>query len=137
MADVTYSIDDLCRLTGFTRRTIRFYVQEGLLERPEGERRAAYYLEKHLEALLTIKRLTAAGLSLDAVRTRLKTPDDEEPPVKRKAGTARTCVHVTVADGVELVIDSSEAKLAPEKLRELCRQVEALVETLAKEDEGA
>ena len=134
MAEVTYTIDDLCRLTGFTRRTIRYYVQEGLLDRPEGERRAAYYLEKHLEALLTIKRLTAAGLSLDAVRTRLKAPEDETPPVKRKAGTARTCVHVTVADGVELVIDSSEAKLAPEKLRELCRQVEELVEKLAGED---
>lgn len=134
MAEVTYTIDDLCRLTGFTRRTIRYYVQEGLLDRPEGERRAAYYLEKHLEALLTIKRLTAAGLSLDAVRARLKAPEDAEPPVKRKAGTARTCVHVTVADGVELVIDSSEAKLVPEKLRELCRQVEELVEKLAGED---
>lgn len=137
MTDSTYSIDDLCRMTGFTRRTIRFYIQEGLVARPEGERRGAYYLNTHLETLLTIKRLTAAGLSLDAVRARLETPDEAEPPVRRRPGSTRTCVHVTVADGVELVIDPTEAGLAPEKLRALTIGIGELIERLTAETQDS
>ncbi len=40
--ETKFSIEDLVRLTGLTRRTIRFYVQKGLLKGPEGEKRGAY-----------------------------------------------------------------------------------------------
>ena len=39
--ETKFSIEDLVRLTGLTRRTIRFYVQKGLLKGPEGEKRGA------------------------------------------------------------------------------------------------
>lgn len=55
--ETKFSIEDLVRLTGLTRRTIRFYVQKGLLKGPEGEKRGAYYTTEHLEELLRIKRL--------------------------------------------------------------------------------
>ena len=37
----TFGIDELCTLSGVARRTVRFYTQKGLLDPPEGERRAA------------------------------------------------------------------------------------------------
>ena len=72
MSDVVYKIEDLVRITGLTRRTIRFYIQEGLLDGPEGERRGAHYLASHLEALLRIRRLAAEGMTLNAIKQYMK-----------------------------------------------------------------
>src|SRR5450631_2680962 len=63
-----YSIGELSTLAGVTPRTVRYYIAEGLVERPEGEKRGAHYLKRHLEQLLLIRRWTDAGLSLDRVR---------------------------------------------------------------------
>lgn len=134
MTDAVYSIEDLCRLTGLTRRTIRYYIQEGLVPKPEGERRAAHYLNSHLEILLRIRRLTASGLSLEAVRSRLTNEnEDTEPMVHREPGTFRSCIHVTVANGIELTIDPAEAKLSPEATRHFVTDVMALIEKLQSE----
>jgi len=58
----------LSTLAEITPRTVRFYIAQGLLDRPEGEKRGAHYLRKYLEQLLLIRRWTDAGLSLDRVR---------------------------------------------------------------------
>lgn len=62
-----FSLSDLARASGVPERTIRFYIQQGLVPRPEGSKRGSYYEAKHLEALLTTARLVASGLSLSAV----------------------------------------------------------------------
>jgi hypothetical protein len=59
-----YTIEELGELTGFTRRTIRFYVQEGLLEPPAGRGRGGFYYDSHLETLRHIKSLQERDLSL-------------------------------------------------------------------------
>jgi len=41
--DKTFSIDELASLSGVSRRTIRYYLELALLDRPIGETRAAYY----------------------------------------------------------------------------------------------
>ena len=64
----TYTSDDLANIAGIPRRTIRYYVGMGLLNRPIGETRAAHYTSEHLRQLLEIRRLTDQGLSLDRVR---------------------------------------------------------------------
>ena len=131
MDSAHYGIEDLCRLTGFSRRTIRFYIQQDLLPKPEGERRGAYYLDLHVEILLRIKRLTQQGLSLDAVRTLLQDKDDTPAPARPKPGTSRTCVHVTIAEGVEMIIDPINAKLDPHALRLFIQHIESQLQALA------
>ena len=49
-----FSLEELSELTGISRRTIRFYIQKGLMNGPEGEKRGAYYTTEHLEDLLRI-----------------------------------------------------------------------------------
>src|SRR5438132_5850914 len=56
------------------RRTIRYYVTLGLVDRPlavPGRGRTAFYGRRHLLQLLAIKRLQAQGLSLAEVQDRL------------------------------------------------------------------
>ena len=66
--DERYSIDELSVLAGLTPRTVRYYIAEGLVDRPLGEKRGAHYVRRHLEQLLLVRRWTDAGLSLERVR---------------------------------------------------------------------
>jgi len=43
-----YTIDQLCERTGFTRRTIHFYVNEGLIDPPAGRGRGGFYNDSQL-----------------------------------------------------------------------------------------
>ena len=51
----TYSLQELATLVELPERTVRYYIQLGLVDRPEGETRAARYGERHLEQLLEIR----------------------------------------------------------------------------------
>lgn len=115
------SIDELATLAGVTSRTVRYYIAEGLLDRPEGEKRGAHYLQRHLEQLLVIRRWTDAGLSLDRVRE-LLAGAPEDPPLRAAApGSVEVWSRVTLADGLEVHIEPGRAGLAPEEMRALVR----------------
>ncbi len=123
-----FSLEDLSRLTGLRARTIRFYIQEGVVERPHGIRRGAWYTGQHLEQLLAIRRRQAAGLSLEAIRELAHRSADEvaAPPVRRRPGDIEVWSHVVLAEGLELRIEPGRAGLSPEQLRRLameCLQV--------------
>lgn len=63
-----YGIDELADLGGVTRRTVRYYVQEGLIPAPFGVGRGDHYGAAHLQALLRVKGLQEAGHTLDEIR---------------------------------------------------------------------
>jgi DNA-binding transcriptional MerR regulator len=63
-----YLIEELCRLTGFSRRTVRYYVQEGLVDPPAGRGRGGYYSDLHAAQLARIRELQEQGFRLDAIR---------------------------------------------------------------------
>ena len=65
------SIGELAKASGVTRRTIRYYVELGLLPPPEGAGRAAVYGDEHLERLRRIQELQATRLSLEEIRDHL------------------------------------------------------------------
>ena len=73
-----YNIETLAKLAGLTRRTIRYYVQRGLLKPPQGGGRGSYYTDEHLERLEKIKKWSEQGVPLIHVRDMLegKTPND-------------------------------------------------------------
>ena len=114
MFQTVFSIEDLSRITGLTRRTIRYYIQQGLLAHPVGERRAAHYLASHLETLLRIRRLADEGFSLEAISQKLNEDDRNEHAASAHTpipGTARTCIHIAIAAGVELKLPEIPGKI--------------------------
>ncbi|MFP4475169.1 MAG: MerR family transcriptional regulator [Desulfatibacillaceae bacterium] len=67
-----YRISEVEELTGVPRRTIHFYLQQGLLHSPRKTGKTmAYYDDTHLEALRAIKKAKDEGLPLFAIRERL------------------------------------------------------------------
>lgn len=66
-----YSMGDLEELTGLPARTIRFYIQQGMLSAAIGRGPSATYGRDHLLRLLRIGELKAELGTLGEVKTRL------------------------------------------------------------------
>jgi DNA-binding transcriptional MerR regulator len=114
----------LSSLTGLNRRTIRYYIQLGLVERPLGEGRGAHYNDAHLGQLLQIKKMTSAGYSLEAIR-QLTSEDPQIAPIKTlpQPGSVRVCSHILLDRGVELQISPEESELTTEEIRLLVPKI--------------
>jgi DNA-binding transcriptional MerR regulator len=63
----TYSIGELAQEAGVSRRTVRFYVQQGLLSAPSGLGRGAHYGREHLAVLQRIKQMQLQGAELGEI----------------------------------------------------------------------
>ena len=136
--DQRFAIDELCALVDLPRRTVRYYVQEGLVDRPVGAKRGAYYTKRHLEQLMTIRAWRRAGLSLEGIRERAAEAGDEAsvpPPRGPQSGDVALHTHITLAPGVELVIDPRRSGLSAEAIRALARRVTAVVHQSPSEEE--
>jgi DNA-binding transcriptional MerR regulator len=134
----TFTLDELAGLVDLPRRTVRYYIQIGLIDRPAGVGRGAHYGPRHAEQLVAIKKWQAAGLSLERIRE-LLTPQGEAglvpPPRPRQAGTVEVWSHLVVADGVELTLEPTRAGLTPEQVRELAQGVMALFHQIRSSQE--
>ena len=119
----TFTLDELCALSDTSKRTARYYMQLGLLDRPVGETKAAHYLARHLEQLLKIRQFSQAGVSLERIREVLSGEAPPVPPRQRKAGSVQVKSHLFIAEGVELQIAPEDAGLSPEQVRALVRAV--------------
>jgi DNA-binding transcriptional MerR regulator len=73
-----FDIQSLVRESGIPRRTIYFYVQQGLLPPPEGAGLAAHYGDSHLLRLRLIPILRGQGLRLDEIRRRFEQMTEAE-----------------------------------------------------------
>lgn len=131
-----YGIDELSTLAGVTPRTVRYYIAEGLLERPVGEKRGAHYVRRHLEQLLLIRRWTDAGLSLERVRELIAGAPEAPAPRRAPPGSVEVWSRVTLADGLEVHVEPGRAGLTPEQVRDLVRGVAALYRQLRGSEPG-
>jgi DNA-binding transcriptional MerR regulator len=121
----TFSIDELATLAALPKRTVRYYIQLGLLDRPVGETRGAHYLQSHLETLLRIRQLTEAGISLERVREILGGDPPAVPPRSRQPGSVEVRSHIWIAPGIELEVSPEQSDASPEDIRKLTRAVTA------------
>lgn len=129
-----FTLDELAALVDLPKRTIRYYVQIGLVDRPIGETRAAHYTNTHAEQLVAIRKWTASGLSLDRIRELLAGAEAPAPPRPRGPGTVEVWSHLVIADGVELTIEPGRAGLTPDQVRALVREVGATFERIRTEE---
>ncbi len=74
----SYSLSDLCSVSGVTPRTVRYYVSQGLLRPPTGSGPAARYDDGHRDRLRMIRRLQRDHLPLAEIRSRLDALTDAE-----------------------------------------------------------
>jgi DNA-binding transcriptional MerR regulator len=121
-AAVRYAIGELATLGGVSRRTVRYYVQEGLIPPPLGLGRGDHYTAEHLEQLLRVKAMQESGRSLDDIR---RAPGQAS---NRRGGAESTREELlprslwrrlTVMPGVELHVASTVRLPPPARLREL------------------
>ncbi|BEQ13146.1 hypothetical protein FAK_02120 [Desulfoferula mesophila] len=131
-----FSLDELCTLTGMSKRTVRFYIQRELVDRPLGSGKGAHYTQDHLSQLLTIRKWKKAGLSLERISELLREGEESAPPPRpRREGAVEVWSHLNIADGVELHIQPGRAGLGPEEVRELFRKTMEAYRSI-KTDEG-
>lgn len=124
-------IEQLAERSGLPPRTVRYYIQRGLVDRPQSERRGAYYTGRHLAQLLRIRRWTGAGLSLEGI-ARLLSGDVDAPAEAVRAGTVAVRSHLLLDEGLELVIDPDRARLSTAQVRELAEAVMAALGRLRR-----
>lgn len=137
MSEKTFTLDELCTLTDLTKRTVRYYMQLGLVERPIGETRAAHYTSRHLDQLLRVKHLTEAGVSLERIREVMAGGDTPVPTRQRRPGSIEVRSHLFVAPGLEIQISPEEAGMTPEQVRAFVREVmQAAERAMRKDNDG-
>ena len=134
MSEKTFTLDELCTLTDLTKRTVRYYMQLGLVERPIGETRAAHYTSRHLDQLLRVKQLTEAGVSLERIREVMAGGDTPVPTRQRRPGSIEVRSHLFVAPGLEIQISPEEAGMTPEQVRAFVREVMQTAERVMRKD---
>lgn len=121
----TYGFEELCTLVELPSRTVRYYIQLGLVDRPDGLNRGARYSTQHIEQLLSVKKWQAAGLSLERIRELLHGNASETPLPRKAPGTVEVWSRLQVAPGIEINIEAGAAGFSPEELRSFFRKVQS------------
>lgn len=127
-----YAIGDLARLAGVSRRTVRYYVQEGLIPPPLGVGRGDHYTSGHLDDILRVKALQEAGRTLDEIkRAEPGTgPRAAAPPPQRSVWR-----RITLLPGVELHLADDIRLPSPGRLQELAAWCERHLATTVRESD--
>ena len=128
----TYNLDELCAAVQMNKRTVRFYIQQGLVNRPLGEKRGAHYSELHVEQLLTVANLKSDGLSLERIKELMAGEGDK--PQARQVGAIEMWTRIHLGDGVELSIEASKAGLSAQQLRALTQEMVPLIKSIKEND---
>ena len=123
MSKKQYTIEELSELTGFSRRTIRYYIQEGLLEPPAGRGRGGFYYDSHLQKLRQIKSFQNRGLTLAAIGELLQ--DEEfEPAVSSR----EIWIRYSIVPGLEINIKRELEQSKQKTISEIIKISKALLE---------
>ena len=119
-----YTIEEISILTGFSRRTIRYYIQENIIEPPSGRGRGGFYYNSHLSDLLKIRSLQEKGLNLGFIKDILK---GAEQAVKEDSQiyTRDLRVRYKIVPGLEINISRSLEEKKSKKILEIIRLIKS------------
>ncbi|MBD3261415.1 MAG: MerR family transcriptional regulator [Candidatus Altiarchaeales archaeon] len=104
-----YGIKELSELGGVSRRTIRYYVQQGLLPKPTGTGRGKHYTQEHLDTLLEIRAAQETGKPLEEIKKERLIAEGVIPPDEGPDFEMSAWVRVTIENGIELHLRRSRA----------------------------
>jgi DNA-binding transcriptional MerR regulator len=150
--ETRYTARSLGALCGVSERTVRFYVEEGLLPPPAGRGRGANFEAHHLTRLRLIRAMQQAGNELDVIRDYLAELETElkgsgqglegalavwtgrneravwQEQWRKKLGRPSHVLRFQVAEGFELLVDAASAP-KPERLQQIVRALREAVDT--------
>lgn len=142
MDGTTYKLDELAKAAGTSPRTVRYYVQRGLIPPPSFRGKDSSYSREHLVRLQAIKKLQDAYLPLDAIAAELEGKSIEEIEAilhaKRETAEVAPVVVVTpmpmtrawrrveLAKGVELHVADDAPLSAKELAEKILNEVSSL-----------
>jgi DNA-binding transcriptional MerR regulator len=139
----TYTAETLAFRAGVTLRTVRFYVQEKLIDPPLARGRGANFTERHLIQLQQARTLQNAGFTLDIIRERR----DElsvglqamaafdalrrgwigrkraDPTHQDDTLDEAECIRIPMTIGVELMVSQDRSLPSPRQLVEIALHV--------------
>jgi DNA-binding transcriptional MerR regulator len=141
-----YTAETLSFRAGVPLRTVRFYVQEKLIDPPLGRGRGANFTDHHLVQLQQARTLHNAGFALDAIRDRrgelslglqamttfdaLRRQRQGDKQISREdeddaldALDASECIRIPMAEGVELMVSQDRPLPSPRQLVEIALHV--------------
>jgi DNA-binding transcriptional MerR regulator len=78
MTKKEFQIGELATQAGVTVRTVRYYLDQGLLQPADSRGRYALFSAAHLERLDLIRRLKELHLPLDEIKNLLETAEDKQ-----------------------------------------------------------
>ncbi len=131
MKEKRYTINELCELTGFSRRTVRYYIQEGLLDPPAGRGRGGFYFDSHLQQLNKIRALQEKGLRLSAIQELLKKDEEKSELISSR----EIWIRYPIAEGIEIHVSRNLEEKIGKKITEVVRVVKSILEYGGKQDE--
>ena len=117
MEERRYSIEELANLTGFSIRTIRYYIQEGLLAPPPGRGRGGFYFDSHLQRLQEIKALQDKGLKLASIQEVLRKEEQLEVTYPER----EVWVKYPIAPGIEIHVSRDAEERKRKSIAEIVR----------------
>ena len=118
-----YTIEELGELTGYTRRTIRYYVQEGLVDPPAGRGRGGFYYDSHVQQLLQIKSFQEKGIGITAMVSLMQkeTPQSDLP-------SRKVMIRYDIVPGIEVSISREMEIKEPKKVLEIIRVLKSIAQ---------
>ncbi len=122
MSEDKISIDDLTTLSGYSRRTIRYYIQIGLLDPPAGRGRGGFYNDSHVNKLKQIKSLNEKGMSLTAIINYFKSGSIPEESYERDIW-----IKYAISDGVEFSVRKDIDEEKKKKISEIVRAAKSII----------
>lgn len=127
-----HTFKELCSLVELPVRTVRYYIQKGLVSSPEGSRKGAYYTRKHIDELCAIRKWQRAGLSLERIKELIfdesVRSSELPPPRKRKSGDVEVWSKLHIRDGLEIQLEPKSAGMSPEQVREFFKRIMLLAD---------
>ena len=129
-----YTIKELSALLDMTARNIRFYIQQEIVDKPHGQNRGAYYTQKHLQQLLTVKKYKDAGVSLERIAQIIHEDENSSKiDYQIRPGNIEVISRIHLMDGLELTINPERSGLTQHEIRKLTKSLLKTIETMHKE----
>jgi len=125
-----YTIEQLQELTGYSRRAIRYYIQENLLDPPAGRGRGGFYSDSHLAHLRRIRSLQSQGMSLMAIKELLRSGEAVETPHTREVWA-----RYDIGPGIELSVRRDVEAASGRKLSEIVRFATSVIKEETQDDQ--
>ena len=102
-----YDLAELSDRAGVSQRTVRYYIQQGLLPSPETRGPGAHYGPEHLDRLRLIRSLQRQHLPLAEIRRRLEELNPAEIrellAAERPVGSAKDYIMGVLSEGAPMM----------------------------------